>query len=124
MLNENETALPGSALTPRQVRILKIAIAIMTVMLIAGFILLFIGIYLQSNQLSGEADGGRTAASSLSEGAIIDLPVAQGAAIHSMHVNEGRIILQLRGSSGSEEISIINLKTGMEQRRIRLAPQQ
>lgn len=124
MLNENDTALPGSALTPRQVRILKMAIAIMTVMLIAGFILLFVGIYMQSNRVGSEADNASNAVLRDGERTIIDLPAVAGGAIHAMHVNEGRIILHLRGASGGDEISIINLRTGAEQRRIRIVPQE
>ena len=51
MLNEAETPAPGQTFTPRQLRILKIAVAIMSVLLVLGFGLLLIGVYLQASKI-------------------------------------------------------------------------
>ena len=122
MLNESETAPIGSTMTPRQVRNLKIAIAIMTVLLIAGFILLIYGLFMRAGK---KAEENRLAPiPAVAEGAppaLLELPVEPGASIASVLTEQGRLIIHLRQSGGGE-IAIIDLASGREIQRIKLTP--
>lgn len=123
MLNEAEMAEPGSTLTPSQVRKLKIAIAIMSVLLVAGFILLLVGIYLQSQKLTKKPEAASPLTVPAGVAATINLPVKAGAELTQVLADQGRLILHLRQPGGGE-VSIIDLATGREVQRIRLAPQE
>lgn len=123
MLNETETAPIGSTMTPRQVRYIKISIVIMTILLIAGFILLIVGLFMRAGTSSEKADTASKAPVSISQDvpALLSLPVAAGTNIASVQTDQGRLIIHLRQPGGGE-IAIINLATGQEVQRIRLAP--
>ncbi|MBX2805914.1 MAG: hypothetical protein KTR19_08075 [Hyphomicrobiales bacterium] len=121
MLNESETAPIGSTMTPRQVRYLKIAIAIMTFLLIAGFILLIYGLFAGGGKKADEQAA--SSASIIAEGAppaLLELAVEPGADIASVLTAQGRLIVHLRKAGGGE-IAIIDLASGREIQRIRLA---
>lgn len=112
----------GSTMTPSQVRKLKIAIAIMSVMLVAGFILLLVGIYLQTQKMSG---GRETAAPRIAEtGASgeTSIAVAEGTELRQVLVERGQLILHLRSGQG-DEIAVIDASSGEELRRLKLTPQ-
>ncbi len=122
MLNESETAPIGSTMTPRQVRNLKIAIAIMTVLLIAGFLLLLYGIFMRVGKKAEDIPA--TAAPAIAEGtppALLEFPIEPGAAVTSVMAEQGRLIIHLR-KPGGDEIMIIDLASGREIQRIRLTP--
>ena len=122
MLNESETAPIGSTMTPRQVRYLKIAIAIMTVLLIAGFILLVYGLFMRAGK-KPETNAG-AAAPIIAEGAppaLLELAAEPGADIATVLTEQGRLIVHLRKPGGGE-IAIIDLASGREIQRIRLTP--
>jgi hypothetical protein len=125
MLNDSETDEPvaGSTMTPGQIKKLKIAIAIMSVMLVAGFILLLVGIYLQSQKL-GQKQEASPSPVSVPSGVYgtIHLPIRSGSEVAHMLTDQGRLILHLRQPGGSE-IAVIDLSTGRETQRIRLMPQ-
>ena len=125
MLNETETAeaLPGSTMTPSQIKKLKIAIAVMSVLLVAGFILLMVGIYLQTQKLDKPAGGATALAPPVGIYGTMTLPVRAGAEVTHMLTDQGRLILHLR-QPGSGEIAIIDLSTGREIQRLRLVPQE
>jgi hypothetical protein len=125
MLNETETAEtpPGSTMTPSQIKKLKIAIAVMSVLLVAGFILLLVGIYLQTQKLDKSAEGAKTLAPPVGIYGTMTLPVRAGAEVTHVLTDQGRLILHLRQPSGSE-IAIIDLSTGREIQRLRLVPQE
>jgi len=124
MVNETETSeLPlGSTMTPSQVKKLKIAIAIMTVMLIVGFILLIVGIFVQSQRIAEKADEPEVSVAAPGIFGTIDIPARSDATLERVMVDRGTLILHLRQSSG-DEVAIIDLETGREVQRIRLAPQ-
>ncbi len=123
MLNESETAPVGSTMTPKQVRYIKISIVIMTILLIAGFILLIVGLFARAGNT-----GARTAeitvsapASSTQPPALLNLPAQPGAELAGVLAEQGRLILHLRTAEGGE-VAIIDLATGKEVQRIKLAP--
>jgi hypothetical protein len=122
MLNESETAPIGSTMTPRQVRGLKIAIAIMTVLLIAGFILLVYGLFTRAGKKAEENPLATVpAVAESAPPALLELAVEPGASIASVLTEQGRLIIHLRQSGGGE-IVIIDLASGREIQRIRLMP--
>ncbi|NJM35774.1 MAG: hypothetical protein HC850_14980 [Rhodomicrobium sp.] len=123
MVNETETAIPGSALTPSQVRKLKIAIVIMSVMIVAGFILLIVGIYMQTRKPpeSSSAQPALTIPAGVT--ATLNLPVKKGTEIAEVLTERGRLIVHLRHPGGGE-IAIVDLASGQEIQRIRLVAQE
>ena len=125
MLNETETAeiAPGSTMTPSQIKKLKIAIAVMSVLLVAGFILLMVGIYLQTRKLDKPGEGAIPLAPPVGIYGTMTLPVRAGAEVTHVLTDQGRLILHLRQPGGSE-IAIIDLSTGREIQRLRLVPQE
>jgi hypothetical protein len=124
MQDDTDTdALPlGSTMTPSQVRKLKIAIAIMSVMLVAGFILLLVGIYLQTQKKPGgrETAGPRIAETGAAAETRIAVPA--GTELRQVLIERGQLILRLRSGQG-DEIAIIDASSGKELRRLKLAPQ-
>ena len=50
-MTEDSTPLPGTVFTPRGFRILKIAVAVMTVLMLAGIAALVYGVTLQLSKL-------------------------------------------------------------------------
>jgi flagellar basal body-associated protein FliL len=123
MLNESETAPIGSTMTPKQVRMIKISIVIMTVLLIAGFILLIVGLFMRAGNKAQTTQAGPRPPLAVSEAmpAILSLPVEAGAELVNVLTEQGRLILHLRQPGGSE-VAIIDLATGQEIQRIKLAP--
>jgi heme/copper-type cytochrome/quinol oxidase subunit 1 len=125
-MNESETVPLGGTMTPSQVRKLKIAIAIMSVLLAVGLILFLVGIYIQAQKLATklkEREDASAAAISQTPPANLDLAVTPGAELSAIHADQGRLILHLRTAGGSE-IAIIDLASGREVQRIRLSPQE
>lgn len=121
MLNESETAPIGSTMTPKQIRTLKISIAIMTVLLIVGFILLIYGLFMRSGNKAEDNTARTTPAVTIVAPDVLNLPVEPGADIANALVEQGRLILHLR-QPGSSEVAIIDLESGREVQRIKLAP--
>ncbi len=123
MLNENQTPLPGGTLTLSQIRKLKIAIAIMSVLLVVGFILLLVGIYMQSHKLGKKVETASPLTIAVGTTAVINLPVKPGTEIRQILADQGRLILHLSYAGGAE-IAVIDLATGREVQRIRLVPKE
>jgi hypothetical protein len=125
MLNETETAqaAPGGTISPSQIKKLKIAIVVMSVLLVVGFILLMVGIYLQTQKLDKPAEGATALAPPVGIYGTMTLPVRTGAEVTHVLTDQGRLILHLRQPGGSE-IAIIDLSTGREIQRLRLVPQE
>src|SRR5262245_60535344 len=106
MLNEPETALPpGQTFTPKQLRILKASVIIMGVLLVLGFGLLLIGIYLQASKIGVKAPISSAPASGTPAVATIpavnapnttvtSTPVAiePGAVVHEAFADQGKLI--------------------------------
>jgi hypothetical protein len=125
MLNEAETTPPGQTFTPRQLRILKASVIIMSVLLVLGFGLLLIGIYLQASKI-GKAPASSpatvTAAASPEAGLpALSIPVEPGTSLHEAFADQGRLILHLK-RQGESEFAVIDLASGRQTRRIILKP--
>jgi len=124
-MNESETVPLGGTMTPSQVRKLKIAIAIMSVLLAVGLVLFLVGIYIQAQKLATKLKEREASAAAISRAApaMLDLPIPPGAELSAIHADQGRLILHLRAAGGSE-IAIIDLASGREVQRIRLRRQE
>jgi hypothetical protein len=122
MLKDAGTQPIGSTMTPSQVRKLKIAIAIMSVMLVAGFILLLVGIYLQTQKIALDQKGGTRDAPAGIFG-MIDIPVRPGSELRQVVIDQGSMVLHLHLPAG-DELAVIDLATGREIQRFKLTPQK
>lgn len=123
MLNDAETPAPGQTFTPRQLRILKASVFIMGVLLVVGFGLLLVGIYLQAGKI-GKAPA-RTPAMSVASGGgePLSVPVDAGFELQEVLADQGRLILHLK-RQGESEFAVIDLASGREIQRITLAPRR
>ncbi len=113
----------GSTMTPKQVHMLKIAIGVMSVLLVVGFIALLAGIYYQSAKKPKPPDTGPLLQQRL--GAPLphlNVPMQPGAEILSVLADQGRLIVHLREPAG-DQVVIIDLATGWTQQRITFRPQ-
>jgi hypothetical protein len=125
MLNEAETTPPGHSFTPRQLRILKAAVIIMGVLLVLGFGLLIIGIYLQASKMGKPPTAAPAAlpmtAAPQSGQTALPIAIESGAQLHEAFADQGRLILHLK-RQGESEFAVIDLATGRETQRITLKP--
>lgn len=126
MVNESETAPIGGTMTPRQIRYLKIAIAIMTVMIIAGFALLIYGLFGRGGNTKDQRAQSTPARAitHVAVPAMLELDTAPGAEIASVLTEQGRLIVLLRMADGGGEIAIVDLASGQEIQRVRLKPER
>jgi hypothetical protein len=114
----DNTPLPGTVFTARQVRALKIAVIVMGILLVGGFAFVLAAIVYQASK------GGQGAAG-LAEppgGAAAALPVAKDATVTALSLDGDRLALHVNSAAGPE-IVVIDLKTGKVVVRIGLAPQ-
>ena len=123
VVSEPETStLPGTVFTPRQVRVLKIAVIVMGVLLVGGFAFVLATIVYQASHPAQDASV--TAAKSMPGQAAlsIDLPVPAGAAVTAMSLDGNRLAVHLSGPAGPE-IAVIDLASGKVVANVRLKPQ-
>lgn len=119
---ETNSTLPGTVFTPRQVRILKVAVIVMGVLLVGGFAFVLAAIVYQASRPA--QDAGATGAQVVpGQGAVtIDLPVPAGAAVTAMSLDGSRLAVHLNGPAGPE-IAIVDLATGKVVAHVRLNSQ-
>src|SRR5512142_674774 len=116
----DNTPLPGTVFTPRQVKVLKIAVIMMGLLLVGGFAFVLAAIVYQASRggqstPSAEAEaraGGRTPALS-------ELPIPKDATVTSLALDGDRLALHLSSPAGGE-IAVIDLAGGKVLARIRL----
>ncbi len=113
--------LPGAVFTPRQVRLLKVAVIVMGILLVGGFAFVLAAIVYQAFH-PGQAGLGSGAALDRGASASIDLPVAKDQSVAAISLDGNRLALTLSGSEGSE-IAVIDLTTGKLIARVKLKPQ-
>ena len=116
---ESSSTVPGTVFTPRQVRILKVAVIVMGVLLVGGFAFVLAAIVYQASRPA--QDAGVTAEQAVpGQGALsIDLPVPAGAAVSAMSLDGNRLAVHLDSPAGPE-IAIIDLATGKVVAHVRL----
>ncbi|MBC8012919.1 MAG: hypothetical protein H7X74_02360 [Methyloceanibacter sp.] len=114
----DNTPLSGTVFTPRQVRVLKIAVIVMGILLVGGFAFVLAAIVYQASKGGqGAAMGGAGVT-----GVEADLPIPKDATVTSLSLDGDRLALHLNSAAGPE-IAVIDLKSGRVVARIRLKPQ-
>lgn len=111
--------LPGTVFNARQARILKIAVIVMGLMLVAGFVALLGAIVYQASR-SGESASAPAAAPPAGETRALAVPA--GAEISRIAMDGDRLAVHLSGPSGSE-IVVLDMRTGAVLSRVRLRPE-
>ena len=114
--------MPGTVFTPRQVRILKIAVIVMGVLLVGGFAFVLAAIVYQASRPAQDAGVAAAQVAPGQGGLNIDLPVPAGAAVSAMSLDGNRLAVHLNGPAGPE-IAVIDLATGKVVAHVRLKPQ-
>ena len=114
----DNTPLPGTVFSPRQVRVLKFAVIVMGLLLVGGFAFVLAAIVYQATR----AGQGGVASGTVSNGVEADLPIAKDATVSALSLDGDRLALHLNSAAGPE-IAVIDLKTGKVVARIRLKPQ-
>ena len=113
---DDNTPLPGTVFTSRQVRILKVSVIVMGVLLVGGFAFVLAAIVYQASRL------GQEAAPAPERGASpIELSLAQNGTVTSMSLDGDRLALHLNSSAGPE-IVVIDLGSGKVIVRVKLGP--
>jgi hypothetical protein len=119
VLNEpDNTPLPGTVFTPRQVRVLKIAVIVMGILLVGGFAFVLAAIVYQASKAGQD----HAVPQATLEGVESALPIPKDAAISSMSLDGDRLALHLNSAQGAE-IVVVDLKSGKVMARVRLVPQ-
>jgi hypothetical protein len=110
--------LPGTVFTPRQVRVLKIAVIVMGILLVGGFAFVLAAIVYQASK-GGQSSAGLGAVTGGTAG---ELPIAKDATITGMSLDGDRLALHLQSSTGAE-IVVIDVTTGKTLSRVKLKPE-
>ncbi len=112
----DNTPLPGTVFTPRQVRVLKVAVIVLGILLVGGFAFVLAAIVYQASK---EVQSGAAAPT---EAISAELHIPKDVEINTLALDGDRLALDLKSSAGSE-IVVIELSTGKTLARIRLAPE-
>jgi hypothetical protein len=114
----DNTPLPGTVFTPRQVRALKIAVIVMGLLLVGGFAFVLATIVYQASK---GGQGAVPSAGVLGERKI-DLAIPKDASVTSLALDGDRLALHLSSAAGAE-IVVVDLKSGRVVSRVKLEPQ-
>jgi len=119
VVNEpDNTPLPGTVFTPRQVRVLKVAVIVMGILLAGGFAFVLAAIVYQTTKGQQVAEPGATAFSEVEA----KLPIPKDATITSLSLDGDRLALHLSSPQG-QEITVIDLRSGKVISRIKFESQ-
>jgi hypothetical protein len=118
----DNTRLPGTVFTPRQVRLLKIAVIVMGVLLVGGFASVIAAIVYQASRL-GQTPAPTAAAPAIAPAsANAELPIPKDAEVTALALDGNRLALTLKSASGSE-LLVIDLGSNKVLSRIKLRPE-
>jgi hypothetical protein len=122
----DHTPLPGTVFSPRQVRVLKVAVIVLGILLVGGFAFVLAAIVYQASK------GGQTVPSAAADAtanpsgggmpALSELPIPKGATVSSVALDGNRLALHLSTPAASE-IVVIDLATGKTLARVKLKPE-
>jgi hypothetical protein len=115
MAEPDNTPLPGTVFTPRQVRVLKIAVIVMGLLLVGGFAFVLAAIVYQASKGGQGAPAGGEAVEA-------ELAIPKDATVTALSLDGDRLALHLNSAAGPE-IAVIDLKSGKMVARIRLKPE-
>ena len=116
----DNSPLPGTVFTPRQVRALKIAVIVMGLLLVGGFAFVLAVIVYQASR--GAQDKASPLPPAAAGGVAAELAIPKGASVTALSLDGDRLALHLNSASGPE-IAVIDLKTGTIIARIKLKPE-
>ena len=114
----DNTPLPGTVFTSRQVRALKIAVIVMGILLVGGFAFVMAAIVYQASKLGDKKVPAPSAATVTAPAVALSLP--QGATVTSMALDGDRLALHLQTGAGPE-IAVIDVTTGKVLSRIKIS---
>jgi len=128
----DNTKLPGTVFTPRQVRWLKGVVVGLGVVLVLGFLLVIVGMARTAMHVG---EGGAKVASApapaqvattnvpagSSSGPVYDLPIPAGAAVLGTALDGDRLAMTLKTKRG-QEILVFDLKRGAIVSTVKLTP--
>ena len=115
----DNSPVPGTVFTPRQVKALKIAVIVMGVLLVGGFALVLGAIVYQASRLGQDAPPRDPA---VSDQGAAQVTVPQDANVAAMDLDGGRLALHLTGNAGPEVV-VIDVGSGRVLARIKLKPE-
>ena len=115
----DNTPLPGTVFSPRQVRVLKIAVIVMGLLLVGGFAFVLGAIVYQASR-GGQATPSAEAAAGAS--ILSALPIPKDASVTTLALDGNRLALHLSSPQGGE-IVVIDVAAGKVLARIRLKPE-
>jgi hypothetical protein len=119
VLDESENRpLPGTVFTPRQVRVLKIAVIVMGLLLVGGFAFVLAAIVYQASR--GGQD--RDASAPPLGGMDVEFAIAKDASVTALSLDGDRLAVHLDSAAGPE-IAVVDLRTGKIIARIKLKPE-
>lgn len=124
MSEPDNSPLPGTVFTPRQVRALKIAVIVMGVLLVGGFAFVLAAIVYQASHLGKSAQRQTASPASVSRDVPpgVDLAIPRDATVTSMDLDGERLALHLNSSLGPEVV-IVDVGSGKVLARIKIKPQ-
>jgi hypothetical protein len=117
----DNTPLPGTVFTPRQVKVLKIAVIVMGLLLVGGFAFVLAAIVYQASR-GGQGSGSAAGADGVPRGGEAELAIPKDASVGSLALDGNRLAFKI-DSRGSSEIVVVDLSTGKILARIKLRPQ-
>jgi hypothetical protein len=107
--------------SPKQILALKIAIGVMTVLIVLGMFLLIGAIIYKSSSSSVPQNAPQAQTSAPLP--FLNIPLKHDAKVANVMADQGRLIVHTHGEKG-DEIYVIDLATGWQQQRIMIAPPQ
>jgi hypothetical protein len=106
--------------TPRQVRVLKIAVIVMGLLLVGGFAFVLAAIVYQASR--GGQDAAIAPAAAPMGGVETELLVGKDATVTALSLDGDRLALHLQSAAGPE-IAVVDLRSGKIVARIKLKPE-
>src|SRR5919204_3806150 len=111
----DNTPLPGTVFTPRQVRVLKVAVIVMGLLLVGGFAFVLAAIVYQASRGGQATPPAEAVAGADTSGtgtpALSELPIPKDATITSLALDGNRLALHLTSPQGGE-IAVLDVTTG------------
>ena len=112
----DDTPLPRTVFTPRQVWGLKVAVIVLGILLVGGFAFVLAAIVYQAS------NGGQSSAPTPAEPLSAEVHIPKDATVSTLALDGDRLALHLQSSAGPE-IVVIDLRTGKTLARIKLKPE-
>jgi hypothetical protein len=114
----DNSPLPGTVFTPRQVRVLKIAVIVMGLLLVGGFAFVLAAIVYQASKAGQD----KAAPAATLDSMVAELPIGKDASVTALALDGDRLAINLNSAAGAE-IAVVDLRTGRIIARVRLKPE-